>query len=37
MKKTHGKATQAGLKHFYKEFARCLVTIPKMILGERIR
>jgi len=34
--KTHGKATQSGLKHFYKVFARCLTGIPKMILGERL-
>ncbi len=34
--KTHAKATQSGLKLFYKDFNRCLVTIPKMILGERI-
>lgn len=34
--KTHGKATQSGLKHFYKIFARCLTGVPKMILGERI-
>ncbi len=34
---THGKATKSGLEHFYKEFARCLVTGPKIILGERIQ
>jgi len=33
---THGKATKSGLKHFFKEFNRCLVKPPKMILGERI-
>jgi len=33
----HGKATQSGLKHFFKEFARCLVKPPKMILGERVK
>jgi hypothetical protein len=33
----HAKATQSGLKHFFKEFARCLVKPPKIILGERIR
>ncbi len=34
---THGKATKSGLEHFYKEFARCLVTMPRIILGERIQ
>ncbi len=34
---THGKATQSGLKHFFKEFARCLTKPPKIILGERIQ
>lgn len=33
---THGKATQSGLKNFFREFNRCLVTVPKMILGKRI-
>jgi hypothetical protein len=34
---THGKATRSGLKHFFKDFARCLVTTPNMILGRRIQ
>jgi hypothetical protein len=34
---THGKATKSGLEKFYKEFTRCLVTMPKIILGERIQ
>jgi len=34
---THGKATKSGLEHFFKDFARCLVTTPNMILGERIQ
>lgn len=34
---THGKATKSGLEHFFKDFARCLITAPKMILGERIQ
>ncbi len=34
---THGKATKSGLEHFFKEFVRCLVTPPKIILGERIQ
>ncbi len=33
----HGKATKSGLEHFFKEFARCLVTTPTMILGQRIQ
>ena len=32
----HGKATKSGLGLFFKEFARCVVTTPKIILGERI-
>ncbi len=34
---THGKATKSGLEHFFKEFVRCLLSPPKMILGERIQ
>lgn len=34
---THGKATKSGLEHFFKDFARCLVTTPNMILGQRIQ
>jgi len=34
---THGKATKSGLEHFFKEFTRCLVTTPKIILGERFQ
>ena len=33
----HGKATQSGLDLFYKEFTRCLLSMPKIILGERIQ
>jgi heme-degrading monooxygenase HmoA len=33
----HGRATKSGLEHFFRDFARCLVTTPKMILGERIQ
>lgn len=32
----HGKATKSGLKHFFKEFARCLIKPPRIILGERL-
>ncbi len=34
---SHGKATKSVLENFYKEFNRCLVTMPKIILGERIQ
>ncbi len=34
---THGKATKSGLESFFKEFTRCLVTTPKIMLGERIQ
>jgi len=34
---THGKATRSGLEHFFKDFARCLVTTPNMILGQRVQ
>lgn len=33
---THAKATKSGLEHFFKEFARCLITPPKIILGQRL-
>jgi hypothetical protein len=33
----HGKATRSGLDQFYKEFTRCLITMPKIILGKRIQ
>lgn len=33
----HGKATKSGLERFFKEFTKCLVTPPKIILGERIQ
>jgi hypothetical protein len=34
---THGKATRSGLECFFTEFVRCLVSAPKIILGERIQ
>lgn len=34
---THAKATKSGLKNFFKEFTRCLLKPPKIILGERIQ
>lgn len=33
----HGEATKSGLERFFREFARCLVTTPTMILGQRIQ
>jgi len=33
----HAEATKSGLEHFFKEFTRCLVKPPKIILGERIQ
>ncbi len=32
----HGRATKSGLEQFFREFTRCLVTTPGIILGERI-
>jgi len=32
----HGMATKSGLEKFYKRFSRCLVTMPKIILGDRL-
>lgn len=32
----HGQATKSGLEKYYKRFTRCLTTMPKIILGERI-
>lgn len=34
---THGQATRSGLKLFFSEFTRCLLTTPKIMLGERIQ
>ncbi len=32
----HAKATKSGLEHFFKDFRRCLLKPPTIILGERI-
>ena len=32
----HGRATRSGLSLFFKEFRRCLLSPPKILLGERI-
>lgn len=34
---THGRATKSGLERFFKDFGRCLVTTPNMILGQQIQ
>lgn len=34
---THAEATKSGLEKFYKRFTRCLTTMPKIILGEKIK
>jgi len=36
-KVSHGKATKSGLEKFYKEFTRCLIKMPKIILGQRLQ
>ena len=33
---THARATKSGLEHFFKEFTRCLIAPPKILLGERL-
>lgn len=33
---THARASKLGLEHFYKRWNRCLITMPKIILGENI-
>jgi hypothetical protein len=35
-KLVHAEATKSGLDKFYKRFNRCLTTMPKIILGEKI-
>ena len=32
----HGNLALAGMERFYKRWARCLLTMPKIILGEEI-
>lgn len=34
---THAKATKSGLNNFFKDFRRCLIKPPKIILGERVQ
>lgn len=31
---THARVSKLGIEKFYKQWARCLVTMPKIILGE---
>lgn len=33
---SHALATKSGLEKFYKRFNRCLITMPKIILGDRM-
>ena len=35
-KETHAKLSKIGLEKFYKRWARCLTTMPKILLGEEI-
>ena len=32
----HAEITKSGLEKFYKRFNRCLLTMPKIILGDRL-
>jgi len=36
-KETHARVSKAGIKRFYKRWARCLTTMPKIMLGEDIQ
>ena len=33
---THARVSQLGLNKFYKRWNRCLITMPKILLGENI-
>ena len=33
---THGRLAEAGLEKFYKRWNRCLLAMPKILLGETI-
>ena len=35
-KETHAKLSKIGLEKFYKRWTRCLMTMPKILLGEEI-
>ena len=35
-KETHAKLSKIGLEKYYKRWARCLTTMPKILLGEEI-
>jgi len=35
-KETHAKLSKIGLEKFYKRWTRCLITMPKILLGEEI-
>jgi len=32
----HARIGKLGLEHFYKRWTRCLITMPKILLGENI-
>ncbi len=32
----HARVSKLGLEQFYKRWNRCLITMPKIILGENI-
>ena len=33
---THARVSKLGMEKFYKRWSRCLITMPKIILGENI-
>lgn len=33
---THARVSKLGMENFYKRWTRCLITMPKIILGENI-
>lgn len=35
-KETHARVSKLGIEKFYKRWTKCLVTMPKIILGELI-
>ena len=35
-RETHAKISQSGIEKYYKRWARCLTTMPKILLGEEL-
>ena len=35
-KETHAKLSKIGLEKYYKRWTRCLITMPKILLGEEL-